>query len=226
VKLIRAILEACAWQLNHLAKRLYATPEEQRCAKWFLDQGDQTLRLNYPLLPSSIVFDLGGYAGQWAADIYCRYNAQIYIFEPVKHFSDNIQLRFKYNDKIKIFEFGLSSHDHTETLHINGERSSAFSSAQTSEQIIHLKRASDFLQENHLSQIDLMKINIEGGEYALLEHLIETNWIKNIKNIQIQFHDFVPHAEKRMKTIQDHLTKTHSLTYQYPWVWENWERKA
>jgi FkbM family methyltransferase len=226
VKSIRAFLEACAWHLNHFAKKQYPTLEDQRCAKWFADNGDQTLRLDYPLLPSSIVFDLGGYAGQWAADIYCRYNAQIYIFEPVKHFSDNIQLRFKHNDKIKIFEFGLSSHDHTETLHINGERSSAFSSAQTSEQIIHLKRASDFLQENHLSQIDLMKINIEGGEYALLEHLIETNWIKNIKNIQIQFHDFVPHAEKRMKTIQDHLTKTHSLTYQYPWVWENWERKA
>jgi hypothetical protein len=59
-----------------------------------------------------------------------------------------------------------------------------------------------------------------------LEHLIETEWIKKIKNIQIQFHDFVPHAEKHMKAIQEQLKKTHFLTYQYPWVWENWELKA
>jgi len=70
-----------------------------------------------------------------------------------------------------------------------------------------------------------MKINIEGSEYDLLEHLLETNYVKIIKNIQVQFHDFVPNAEKRMKRIQEKLQKTHYLTYQYPFVWENWRIK-
>ena len=70
-----------------------------------------------------------------------------------------------------------------------------------------------------------MKINIEGGEYDLLEHFLESGFIKNINNIQIQFHDFIPNAEERMKKIQYELEKTHSLTYQYPFVWENWQRK-
>jgi cellulose biosynthesis protein BcsQ len=82
-----------------------------------------------------------------------------------------------------------------------------------------------FLQEKDIKRIDLMKINIEGCEYNLLECLIGIGFIKNIKNIQVQFHDFVEDAEKRMMEIQKNLQKTHYLTYQYPFVWENWEIK-
>ena len=74
------------------------------------------------------------------------------------------------------------------------------------------------------TSIDLMKINIEGAEYDLLEHLIENKFVENIKDIQVQFHDFVPNAEARMKNIQAGLSKTHYLTYQYPFVWENWRK--
>jgi len=70
-----------------------------------------------------------------------------------------------------------------------------------------------------------MKINIEGAEYALLDHLICTSSIFKIKNIQIQFHDFVPSAEKKMNRIKNSLKDTHYMTYEYPFVWENWKRK-
>ena len=77
----------------------------------------------------------------------------------------------------------------------------------------------------NIERIDLMKINIEGGEYDLLEHLIKTGWIDKIINIQVQFHDFVENAEARMLAIQNDLAKTHELTYQYKFVWENWRLK-
>ena len=69
-----------------------------------------------------------------------------------------------------------------------------------------------------------MKINIEGAEYDLLDHLIETGFIANIINLQIQFHEFVPNAKERMENIQKRLEKTHALTYQHEFVWENWKR--
>ena len=72
-------------------------------------------------------------------------------------------------------------------------------------------------------QIDLMKINIEGGEYELLEEILSSGWVHNIKNLQIQFHDFFPEAKGRMEAIQEKLSFTHELTYQYPFVWENWQ---
>ena len=88
---------------------------------------------------------------------------------------------------------------------------------------IEIVKASDFFREKNTRQIDLMKINIEGGEYDLLDHLIESGFVKNIKNIQVQFHDFVPRAMERMKKIQRELQKTHHLTYQYLFVFENWK---
>ena len=67
-----------------------------------------------------------------------------------------------------------------------------------------------------------MKINIEGGEYELLEYLLDTGLATQIINYQVQFHDFVPDAEARMTAIRERLSQTHTLTYQYEFVWGNW----
>jgi hypothetical protein len=104
------------------------------------------------------------------------------------------------------------------------DSSSLFKQGGQSEEIT-LMSAADFIRDTGIQNIDLMKINIEGAEYDLLEHVIETGFIRCIKNIQVQFHDFVPNAEQRMKSIKTRLEHTHSLTYQYPFVWENWSIK-
>ena len=77
-----------------------------------------------------------------------------------------------------------------------------------------------------LKKIDLLKINIEGGEYPLLEKLVESKTIQNIQNIQIQFHDFIPDYKKRYDLIAKELQKTHYKTYDYPFIWENWMMKT
>ena len=69
----------------------------------------------------------------------------------------------------------------------------------------------------------MIKINIEGGEYEVLEALLESGMISIFKNLQIQFHDFIiDNASERMENIQVQLAKTHKITYQYKFVWENW----
>ncbi len=210
-----------------LSRKLYAPTEPiqaQRVIPWFKDKGDQTLRLNYLLNADSVVFDMGGYEGQWASDIFSMYGCYIHVFEPVKEFADNIRSRFKHNDKITVHQFGLAEANKTLDLSLEENSSSTFKSNGVTIKI-SLKPAMDFIKENSITKIDLIKINIEGGEYDLLESLIEDGFIKNITNIQVQFHDFVPDAETRMKAIQDNLQKTHRLTYQYIFVWENWELK-
>jgi hypothetical protein len=60
----------------------------------------------------------------------------------------------------------------------------------------------------------------------VLEALIAANLLHLFKDIQVQFHDFViPNAKARMEEIQTALSKTHTLTYQYEFVWENWTLK-
>jgi FkbM family methyltransferase len=192
-----------------------------RVIPWFNDNGDKTHRLNYELNEGSVVFDLGGYEGQWAADIFCKYGCTIHIFEPFKEFANNIEVRFKRNSKVTIYNYGLTRANTKEKLTISADSSSTFKDGEESVEI-QLVKIDDFLDKYNIRQIDLMKINIEGGEYDLLDHLVQSDKILIIQNIQVQFHDFVPNAIDRMHNIQRDLSKTHYLTYQYEFVWENW----
>ena len=90
---------------------------------------------------------------------------------------------------------------------------------------MYLKDIFSFLNKEGINKIDLIKINIEGGEYPLLKRMIETNIIEKCNDIQVQFHNFYPNAITLRNEIRDSLQKTHFLTYDYPFVWENWRKK-
>jgi hypothetical protein len=67
-----------------------------------------------------------------------------------------------------------------------------------------------------------MKINIEGGEYELLEHLINSGLVSRIRRMQIQFHDFVPDAVARRARLVEALARSHRQSWSYYFVWEEW----
>ena len=218
-------------RFHSLGEKIYLTTEERetierkrREAKWYGDGGDQTHRVNYPLDNTSVVLDIGGYHGDWARDIYCMYGSKIHIFEPVGEFIDIIKARFGDNPDIHIHEFGLSNKNTVTNIFLaEGGTSTIKETADSTK--VKLVKASDFLTKAGIKKIDLVKINIEGGEYDLLEHLMDEGLIEDIKDIQVQFHIFVPDAEERVASILKRLARTHRLTYQYPWVWDNWRLK-
>lgn len=196
-----------------------------RVQPWFAAKGDQTLRLDYDLNSDSIVFDVGGYKGEFTAEILCKYNANIYIFEPIRDFFLIIMSKFSNNKKVKPFNFGLAGKDQELEISLSDNSSSVYLNGENKE-TIQLKAIVDFIETNDIKQIDLIKINIEGGEYELLESLIDNKCISMFINIQVQFHDFLfENAKERMNKIQENLSKTHELTYQYEFVWENWKIK-
>jgi FkbM family methyltransferase len=193
--------------------------------KWYADGGDYGLRFNYDLGSDSVVLDFGGFEGQWASDLFSRYQCRIYVFEPVNRFAQEITDRFSKNEQIEVFPYGLGGSSRTEKIFISGNGSSVFGASADQEKI-QIVDAKDWIQERGLGEIALAKLNIEGGEYELLDRLIETGLIKNIKDIQVQFHDVADDSRSRMAKIQQELSKTHQPTYQYEFVWENWTRKA
>lgn len=192
--------------------------------KWFKDNGDNTLRLEYPLNEDSIVFDVGGYKGEFANKIFEKYKCNVYVFEPVSTFYEKICEKFKYNPKIKVFNFGLSDVDEKLDISISDDASSVHTDLDSKEDI-KLRSVNEFVLENKVKYIDLMKINVEGGEFQILPALIDSAYIKNIGNLQIQFHNFIPKAEEMRESIRKQLANTHRLTYDYYFIWENWELK-
>ena len=208
--------------LLEISKKIYKSPHEKNYERWNnLDNKDE-LRYNYDLTLDSVVFDLGGYKGQWASDIFSRYCCNIYVFEPIKNYADSINKRFEKNKTIKVFDFGLGRDSAELMIFHDKDSSSLFKGKGKGNEKVKIHCFSDFLKGNNIEIIDLLKLNIEGAEYDLLDHIIECGLHKSIRNIQVQFHRFIDNSKTRMEKIQNELSKTHQLTYQTEFVWENW----
>src|SRR6476620_9093588 len=92
----RSIGTLVGWR-TQLTKPAKDSPEyiqAQRVEKWFGDDGDNTLRLNYELDEKSIVFDVGGYKGEFAGSMINKYNCTVFVFEPIPEFYNIIVNKF------------------------------------------------------------------------------------------------------------------------------------
>lgn len=193
-------------------------------AAWHRDRGDETLRLDYPLDAGSVVLDVGGFRGQWAREIHARFGCEVHVFEPVPQFAEEIRGRFADHPKIQVHGFGLSAVSGRRRFSVDGDASSAFRPSKV-EIEVEMQDVASWLAGNGIDEAHLMKINVEGAEFELIERLLDSGWIHRIRDLQVQFHPFVERARARRREIQGRLALTHRLIYEYPFVWESWRRK-
>ena len=213
--------EACKLEYEYLFKM---GPKDKALVR-FRRAGGEALRFRYDIKDSDVVFDLGGYKGDWAAKL-PNMNCQIYIFEPVKKFSEDCSNRFKDYDNIHCFAFGLDATTHKADISHEADGSSQYHN-QGDTEVAEFVSIEEFMNEHDIHRVKRMKMNIEGGAYDILEELIRAGRISEFENIQIQFHDIPEiNSEARMKKIWEDLDKTHKLTWAYrPYIHENWELK-
>ena len=195
--------------------------------KWFKDEGDKTLRYNYPdLNKNSIVFDLGGYVGDFANKINSKYGCKVYIFEPHPKFYDTCVERFKNNDDVIPLNYGLSDTE-GKFLLSNSVDGSSFSNPNlknTKGISCKVKEFLSTMNDLEVKEVALLKINIEGVEYQLLNHLANKDSLDLVKEYQIQFHNFIKDSVQMRHHITQSLSKTHKRTWCYYFVWENWKK--
>lgn len=199
--------------------------QELRVIDWNFVAGDTTLRLNYPLNEQSIVIDLGAYHGDFAQEISDRYGSRLYLFEPVPEYISVLQQRFQSNKCITVLPFAVGGGgDGTIRFSLDGDRTSAFRFGHKMV-IAPVRNICQVLDELGLKGVSLLKINVEGAEFEILDALIASGWISKIADIQVQFHDFVPDAIVRLNMLRSKLGLTHYPTYMHSFVWENWRRR-
>tara|TARA_R110000744_G_scaffold3594_3_gene13575 strand:+ start:14237 stop:14854 length:618 start_codon:yes stop_codon:yes gene_type:complete len=198
---------------------------KQEHDRWFADKGDKTRLLQYKLDSESIVFDCGGYRGQWSGEIFDLYGCNIHIFEPLVEYQSYIRQLLGKNQKININNFGVSSQNRSANIYLQGDGSSEYlvQDQGGDYEVVKLKRLSDLIDSN----VDLVKMNIEGSEYEVIIDLINTKKIQFIDNLLVQFHsenDGIEDATKIRADIHDRLKMTHKLSWNYEFCWESWER--
>jgi FkbM family methyltransferase len=188
--------------------------------RWFVDRGDTTLRFDYQINPKDIILDCGAYHGAWSRQIYDLFHCKIVAFEPIKAYYDLTTQALAGTDAI-IYHAGIGPANVVCDISVHGDASSIMTHLGRQEQI-KIVSVDDIIRDHSLSKIRLMKINIEGAEYDLLDYMIDTATIDRVEDIQVQFHSFIANSAERRQRIRDRLQKTHHLTYDYEFVWENW----
>ena len=195
--------------------------------RWYADEGDRFLRYVYPLNASSIVFDVGGYHGDFAQIMHARYGCKVWLFEPVARFHHLCATRFVGNDAVKCLPYGLADRDETLRMAVADDASGAFNPRHENApaESVQLRSFAAVIAELGLQDVHLMKVNIEGGEFPLLEHLLATGLIRRTHHLQVQFHNFIPGADARRDRIRRQLAETHTEKWCYPFIWESWSRR-
>lgn len=231
---ISRIAKAIVGKINYWYV-LYVAKEEAAVLlhKWHKDKGDSLIRFDYQLGNKSVVFDVGGYKGDFAFRINQLFGCRVFVFEPANLFYQDCKTRFIGNSKIKTYNYGVSDVAESAVLNLNTSGSTLFpeelppnmESKLATEQV-SLRTLPDILEELEVSMVDLMELNVEGAEFKILPHLIETGAIKKIRCLQVQFHKFFPDATLLRDQIRAKLLETHDELYCYPFVWESWVLRA
>jgi FkbM family methyltransferase len=175
------------------------------------------LRYEYPLGSSDIVVDLGSYQGEWAEMINNRYGCHVICVEPTAHIN-----RLQSNGRFTIINkagwireevrrFGgayyyTSAHEPHNTFGYNDY------------ECFNINELLD-----RYDQIGLLKINIEGDEYPVLNHIMP--YIRRIKFLQVQFHIVNDNSESDWRSIVSQLRQTHECMWCKKFVWESWKLK-
>jgi len=182
-------------------------------------------RYEYDLMPDDVVIDAGGYEGNFAGIIGEKYCCHVELFEPVPRFMTQIWKRIAHLPKVRPNLAGLGATTRFDTFHVQRDSSGLFAGASevVTAQVLAI---TDLLEWKEFERgCALMKLNVEGAEFEILEALIKPEnqrLLAKVRNIQVQFHPIVPEYGTRYVAIRDALLRTHEMTYCEPWCWENY----
>ncbi len=180
--------------------------------------------INVGSLNSPLLVDVGAFDGNFAQKFRLNYrDARFILIEPVEAFINMMPFRSDDTNVI-IVNKGLTHDGRNIFLTINDADTSSYIQRDGTKLLV------DTISISHLGnilgdqEIHLLQVNCEGGEYEILPALTSSSLIKQVRNIQVQFHFLSPTNIFRHRKIRRELRKTHRLVWSTYFIWERWER--
>lgn len=182
---------------------------------------EESDRYLYDLTPDSVVLDCGGYEGRWADGINEKYHCHIHIFEPIAKFCFDIQRRFAREPKINVYNIGVGGSSGIVPFKIKGDMTGAYADNPETEWV-NIQDVNEVFERLKLTEMALMKLNVEGSEFPIIEKMLEKGLLSCVLNLQVQWHAVVPDYQARYDALQMRLAESHELTFEHGWIWQNW----
>lgn len=195
----------------------------------FFREGGQERVNNQPQLSaSSIVLDVGAYTAVHSSGYLAKYGCSLVLFEPVPAFAAELRARYASDARVQVLQYGIGTENKKAQLAIKGDSSSTlFDAAKaraTNQSVVEveLRTLDGFFADFGTRDVDLLFVNCEGCEYAVLEYIVASGWVRRMKRILVQFHILLPDALERRCALRAGLGATHEEAWNWPFVWEEW----
>jgi FkbM family methyltransferase len=182
----------------------------------------ESQRYEYPLTPESVVVDCGAYKGEFSRKIIGKYGCKVIAFEPCMDFYAGLKRLEETLPGFLVFRQAVADHEGIARLNIRNDSTGLFMHSDEAE-IIGKVNLVEFLEGLNVKRVDLLKLNVEGAEFMVLESILEKGAAKMFSHVQVQFHDCVPDADKRRAIIVARLTDTHDVMWGTKFVWESYK---
>lgn len=192
--------------------------------KFIVDGYTDVLFRDLKLESSDSILILGGYLGDSVDRWLKTSSGLVMVVEPVTEYFQILYSRFSGNQRVKLFHLAVGDQNGIIDIYIDGMKSG--SNAQSNLiQSAEVMATDDFLRKLPTKPV-VIEINIEGGEYLVMQNLFASNLVGQIRTFLVQFHKYAYRDEILRGEIREKLSATHTEIYCYEWVWERWDRKA
>ncbi len=157
--------------------------------------------LGYQIHPGDVVMDVGANIGAFTL-LAARESKQlqIYALEPSGEIFQILQENVRLNgyDNIHIFNLAMDATDGTREFNIDGSSSSFhWKRGKGRSQTVKTISMKSFLDQNHLSHVNFLKMDCEGAEFDVLLNAAPDE-LNRIHRIALEFHNLSPEKNVRL----------------------------
>lgn len=170
-----------------------------------------------------IIFDVGAHIGNYSIDLSTNSEAQIYSFEAspityqtLKKNTSNIKnilpMNFAVSDtltNLKLYDY--EDRDYSSHATLYKSIIIQIHKAQTKEYNIETTTIDNFAEKHQINMIDLLKIDVEGHEFKVLQGAKKLLSTRSIKTIQFEFNEFNSISRVFFKDIFEMLSTDYEI---------------
>lgn len=194
--MLRSLLmgKLCHWKIRLFGGVGHLKPTVKYSAKWYGSLYGGFYVVPEFLSKDSIVYSVGvGTDISFDDEIISRHSSSVYAFDPtpksIAWIADN-----KPFEKFAFFPYGVGCKTEIAPFYLPKEKAFVSGSSQVHSNVsvvdcinVRFKRIKDIMDELGHTHIDVLKLDIEGAEYGVIDDIVASN--VRAKQLLVEFHD-------------------------------------